>query len=171
MNSGPFLLVKARNGLGNRLLCALTGLLYARLTHRQLVIDWSDPVYSSDGRNAFDLYFRCDLCPPGIVIPADASTRPAIWRGNLHEAAIDFHARVNPATLVNPTGSRAISVDLSHRLRGRCTDPDFVLRRDRSAAPTFQKTRPGAARAQHANDSHEATQRPLVAPAKRPAAR
>ena len=113
MNSGPFLLVKARNGLGNRLLCALTGLLYARLTHRQLVIDWSDPVYSSDGRNAFDLYFRCDLCPPGIVIPADASTRPAIWRGNLHEAAIDFHARVNPATLLNPTGSRAISVDLS----------------------------------------------------------
>ena len=87
--------------------------MYARLTHRQLVIDWSDPVYSSDGRNAFDLYFRCDLCPPGIVIPADASTRPAIWRGNLQEAAIDFHARVNPATLLNPTGSRAISVDLS----------------------------------------------------------
>ena len=47
MNSGPFLLVKARDGLGNRLLCALTGLLYARLTHRQLVIDWSDPVYSA----------------------------------------------------------------------------------------------------------------------------
>jgi hypothetical protein len=44
-----FLLVKGRASLGNRILSALTGILYARLTGRRLLVDWRDEVYSDDG--------------------------------------------------------------------------------------------------------------------------
>ena len=52
MNEDKYLIVKGLAGLGNRMLSALTGILYARLSGRRLIIDWRDPTYSSDGSNA-----------------------------------------------------------------------------------------------------------------------
>ena len=43
-----FLLVKGRSGLGNRLEVLMGGLVYARLTNRQVVVDWRDREYSND---------------------------------------------------------------------------------------------------------------------------
>src|SRR5262249_35551159 len=41
-NDGKLLLVKGIAGLGNRILCALTGILYARLAGRKVCVDWRD---------------------------------------------------------------------------------------------------------------------------------
>jgi hypothetical protein len=51
------LLVKGCEGIGNRLLGLLSGMLYSRLSGRQLVVDWCDPLFSLDGENAFPLLF------------------------------------------------------------------------------------------------------------------
>jgi hypothetical protein len=85
MNEGKILLVKGIAGLGNRMRCALTGILYARLTGRKLIIDWSDDTYSQDGSNVFHRFFQCSLCGPTDEIPATDSIRPSVWRGHLHE--------------------------------------------------------------------------------------
>lgn len=98
MNGSKFLLVKGRSGLGNRMLSALTGILYARLTDRRLLVDWSDPLYSDDGSNAFHRVFRCLSCSPTSGIPATDSVFPSIWRGHLHESSTVMQGRYRPHT-------------------------------------------------------------------------
>lgn len=72
------------------MLCVLTAILYARLTGRRLVIDWSDDIYSNDGSNVFHHFFQCSLCSPTDEIPATDSARPSVWRGHLSEFATNM---------------------------------------------------------------------------------
>jgi hypothetical protein len=81
------LLVKGIAGLGNRILCAVGGILYARLSGRRLVIDWTDPLYSPNGDNVFHRFFKCADCPAGAQIPIRDSVSPTIWRTRLNEPA------------------------------------------------------------------------------------
>ena len=81
------LLVKGIAGLGNRILCAMGGLLYARLSGRRLVIDWTDPLYSSNGDNVFHRFFTSRACSPNDTIPPVESVFPALWRDRLHQNA------------------------------------------------------------------------------------
>lgn len=90
MNEDKFLLVKGIAGLGNRMLSALTGILYARLTGRRLIVDWRDPTFSNDGTNAFYRFFQCSLSSPNDEIPETDSVNPIIWRGHLHEHATNM---------------------------------------------------------------------------------
>jgi hypothetical protein len=106
-----FLLVKGISGLGNRILSALNGILYAGLSERKLVVDWSDPVYSSDGSNVFHRFFTSVSCSPVDGIPMTDSVYPAIWRDRLHESArrlAEEHA-YNPAAV-----RRELSINLSN---------------------------------------------------------
>jgi hypothetical protein len=105
-----FLLVKGRAGLGNRMLGALTGILYARLTRRRLAVDWRDELYSSDGSNVFGRYFRCAEAGSLDEIPNTDSVTPAIWRGRLDDSvtALEQHA----AHLGDVEFRRRSSVDL-----------------------------------------------------------
>ena len=83
MPAPAYLLVKGKAGLGNRILSLLTGVLYARLTGRTIVVDWRDPIYSSGNRNVFHDLFHA----PGILasLPPGESrgVAPAFWQGNL----------------------------------------------------------------------------------------
>ncbi len=88
-----YVLVKGDQGLGNRILCLLSATLLARLTGRQLVVDWRDPIYSADGRDAFHSLLRADLAVPLDRLPDTGSVRPAVWRGHLHEPAGVMHAK------------------------------------------------------------------------------
>lgn len=90
MNEYKYLIVKGIAGLGNRMLSALTGILYARLAGRRLIIDWSDPVYSSDGSNVFHNFFQCPLVNPDDHVPLTDSVSPSIWRAHLRESAWDM---------------------------------------------------------------------------------
>jgi len=87
MNEVKYLVVKGIAGLGNRILSALTGIMYARLTARKLIIDWSDPAYSKNGTNVFHDLFLCTLCDPADKMPATDSVSPAVWKGSLHKSA------------------------------------------------------------------------------------
>jgi hypothetical protein len=86
-------LVKGIAGLGDRMQCVLTGILYARLTGRQVLVDWTDHYYSNDGQNAFHHLFQCSLCDPKNEIPLTDSVAPAIWRGNLRDSAWSMRRR------------------------------------------------------------------------------
>lgn len=104
-----FLLVKGITGLGDRILCALGGILYARLSGRALVIDWSDPFYSSEGDNVFHRFFKSPFCSPTDNIPMTDSVYPRVWRGRLFEHAIQIarEREYNPEEI-----RRELSIDL-----------------------------------------------------------
>ncbi|MDF2388907.1 hypothetical protein JMG10_46270, partial [Nostoc ellipsosporum NOK] len=83
MNNNKYLLIKGRAGLGNRILCLLGSILYAQLTSRKLIVDWSDPTYSDDGSNIFSKLFTIDNVEQTTDIPDTNSIFPSIWKGNL----------------------------------------------------------------------------------------
>jgi hypothetical protein len=68
------------------MLSALAGILYARLSGRKLVVDWSDPVYSDDGSNVFHRFFVCPSAGRLEEIPETDSVTPKIWRGHLRDS-------------------------------------------------------------------------------------
>ncbi len=107
------LIVKGKAGLGNRMLAALTGVLYARLAGRDCVVDWRDFTYSDDGSNAFPHYFQSDCVPMTEQIAASTSINPAIWAGHLDESANDMLDRLDPDKHSHPMISRKYSADLS----------------------------------------------------------
>jgi hypothetical protein len=81
-----YLIVKGKGGMGNRMLCAATGILYGQLADRNVWVDWRDHTYSDDGRNVFPLYFDTDLVKE---IPRfdNETIFPKIWQGNLQQSA------------------------------------------------------------------------------------
>lgn len=107
------LLVKGVGGLGNRLQCVATALVYARLTSRRMIIDWRDPMYSGDGGNAFGRYFAS----PGAGCLADLKTAslsvtPRLWSGNLDETVQDVMRRSGTASPIDPGTWRPYTVDV-----------------------------------------------------------
>ena len=86
------LLVKGSAGLGNRILALLTGLLYARLSSRRVVVDWRDRTYSRDRANAFDHYFRSPSVEPAAPLPDGVSVTPPLWRGRLDLSVDELRA-------------------------------------------------------------------------------
>ena len=93
------------------MLCALTGILYGRLTGRRLIVDWTDSAYSSDGSNVFHRFLLCPGCMPADEIPVTDSVRPIIWRGHLRESSIDMHRHYG--NLNKPGSLQTLSVDLT----------------------------------------------------------
>jgi len=81
-----YIVVKAKGGMGNRMLCAITGILYGQLTGRMTVIDWRDGAYSNDGSNAFSEFFSCAGLSSESVLPEDATIQPKVWEGQLHKS-------------------------------------------------------------------------------------
>ncbi len=78
------LIVKGKAGLGNRSLAFLTGVVYARLTGRELLVDWSDNLYSQNGVNSFHHFFTSPAVDSAKEVPCDAkSIAPTAWKGNL----------------------------------------------------------------------------------------
>lgn len=69
------------------MLAALTGILYAKLSGRRLIIDWRDPTFSVNGSNAFPDLFLCSMSEPVENIPVTDSVNPAVWCGNLSNSA------------------------------------------------------------------------------------
>jgi nodulation protein Z len=106
-----YLLLKGIAGLGDRIQCVLTGIVYARLTDRRLIIDWSDHYYSNDGKNAFHHLFQCALCDPNDEVPITDSVAPAIWRGHLRDSA--WQMRTWYGNSNNSETWRDFSIDLA----------------------------------------------------------
>jgi hypothetical protein len=85
-DNSKFLLVKAKGGMGNRMLCAVTGILYGQIAGRQTIIDWRDAAYSNDGSNTFSRFFSAPQVLSETIIPSNPSVRPDIWTGQLDKS-------------------------------------------------------------------------------------
>jgi hypothetical protein len=88
--SSRYVLIKGKAGLGNRLLCALTGILYARIAGRRAIVDWRDFTYSDDGSNAFPKLFSSPYVDGLEVLNDHQSVFPALWKGHLDKTATDL---------------------------------------------------------------------------------
>ncbi len=108
-----YLLVKGIAGLGNRILCLLTAVLYARLSGRRLLVDWRDRVYSNDESDAFPRFFQTSVCDPLAEMPRTDSVGPGIWRGHLDESAGAMLRRYPDVASRSPEAWRPFSVDLT----------------------------------------------------------
>jgi hypothetical protein len=108
-----YLVVKGIAGLGNRMLAAMTGILFARVMHRRLIIDWSDFTYSNDGTNVFPLLFTCTDTDPQLTIPDTDSISPPVWRGRINKSASTVIAEVDPSAFISRRGYRRFSYDLN----------------------------------------------------------
>jgi hypothetical protein len=91
-----YLLVKAKGGMGNRMLCAVTGILYGQITGRKTIIDWRDAAYCNDGTNTFSRFFNAHQVFPETILPHDASIYPDIWTGQLHKSMSTMLSEYNP---------------------------------------------------------------------------
>ena len=69
--------------MGNRILSLLTAVLYARVSGRRLLVDWSDSIYSQDGSDVFTRFFDCPSCHPLAELPETDSLAPEFWHGRL----------------------------------------------------------------------------------------
>jgi len=82
--------------MGNRMLCAVTGILYGQLTGRKTIIDWRDESYSNDGSNTFPLFFNAPQVFPETILPEEGAVRPKIWTNQLHQSMSFMITRYHP---------------------------------------------------------------------------
>jgi hypothetical protein len=76
--------VKAKAGLGNRMLALGTAYVYAQLSGRALYVDWADDVYSSNGENVFGkLFVSGEILGERPVCDENTSIVRPIWEGRL----------------------------------------------------------------------------------------
>jgi hypothetical protein len=109
------LIIKAKGGLGNRILSAVSGLAFAEMTGRTPIIDWRDGSYAPKAENAYPLLFDTPIRLPCDIRDADPATpSPAIWgAGNLQltpQAMIDKYF---PQSHSSPTVYRKLCTDLN----------------------------------------------------------
>lgn len=115
------LLIKAKGGLGNRMLAAVTGVILAQLTGRVPVIDWRDGLYVPEGTNLYPLLFRDPIGIDAAQFDASTSVAPAIWKGRLGEQPVSIIARHFPDKHSSPFIYRRLSVPLTG------ADPDAAV--------------------------------------------
>ena len=109
MQATRYLLVKGFSGLGNRLQALAEAIIYARLSGRELLIDWNDSLYSSDGNDVFHRLFELPSAGTISEVPPGASVAPAIWSGALEQP---FDAMIEQHRLRFGTEARtSLSID------------------------------------------------------------
>jgi hypothetical protein len=85
-SSDQYLLVKGSAGMGNRMLCAASGILYGMVSGRKVIIDWTDGEYADKDQNAFDLYFDCPDVVKHSERPSTEDIAPEIWKDHLDKS-------------------------------------------------------------------------------------
>ncbi len=120
VNVSSMLLVKAKGGLGNRVLALLPPLAWASHHGVRVSIDWSDGMYARRGENAFWKLFDLDglqhtECED--IEPA-AEVMPAVWKDEIRSTVFDVARKIDPLHGDNPplnrskTMHRQLAVDL-----------------------------------------------------------
>lgn len=88
---GGFILVKGVYGLGNRIYSILMALVYAELTGRKILIDWTDGMYANRGKDAFTNLFTGLQSIDHYDNYKNKSIYPKIWKDridrSIHEIA------------------------------------------------------------------------------------
>lgn len=109
------LMIKAKGGLGNRMLSAASAILYAEATRRPWHVDWSDGIYANKPQNAYSLMFQ-DKCEVPCPHPDDFSRIvPAIWQGKLDQSPTRLMSQHFPSHHSNPFIYRKMSAPFTAR--------------------------------------------------------
>ncbi|MEL7142572.1 MAG: hypothetical protein AAGL08_10190 [Cyanobacteria bacterium J06573_11] len=97
-----YLLVKGVAGLGNRIFVVITAILYARMTDRTLVVDWTDNAYTTRKANVFPQLFELKNLSHVDQIIESESVHPNVWKHCLDQAISEVMA--NDSKLVKAMG-------------------------------------------------------------------
>jgi nodulation protein Z len=108
-------LIKGRAGLGNRMLGAISGILYAEITGRRPIVDWRGSSYSHDREHDPANLFHHLFDSPGIgdvgELPDAPSVWPPVWEGRLDQHPRHFKDELSSLSM--PAFWRATSADPS----------------------------------------------------------
>lgn len=101
MNSNSkqkYIIVKGAGGggLGDRIRCVLSGVVYAKLTGRVLFVDWSDGKLIPDSRNIFNELFSFTDTNFVSKCPVSDDVWPLAWRGRLDESLDKLYTEFDP---------------------------------------------------------------------------
>jgi len=107
------LVIKAKGGLGNRMLSAITGLVLADLGGRKPYIDWRDGMYLAPGENLYPELFDAAWMDDLAALDHESDVAPAIWAGRLTEHPVDVIRREFPNQHQNPLLYRKLSIPFS----------------------------------------------------------
>lgn len=107
-----YLVIKAKSGLGNRILSAVTGLVYADLSGRKALIDWRDGTYAPAGINAYPLLFDSPLSSDLDALQGIDDISPPIWKGYLDSHPSEMVSKFHPHHHRNPFIYRYYIVNL-----------------------------------------------------------
>ena len=107
------LVIKAKGGLGNRMLSGVTGLVLARLQGRAPFIDWRDGMYVPAGENLYPLLFNANWMGDISALDNASDVAPSIWSGRLQQHPTDLIHAEFPDAHQHPLIYRKLSVDLA----------------------------------------------------------
>ncbi|MFW2541558.1 NodZ family protein [Primorskyibacter sp. 2E107] len=108
------LIIKAKGGLGNRMLSAVCGLIFADLTGRAPIIDWRDGSYAPEGVNAYPLLFDTPIDTPIEAFDDHPGpVNPPVWQGDLDKSPTDLIDRLDPALHSGARVYRRFCTDLT----------------------------------------------------------
>lgn len=107
------LLIKAKGGLGNRMLSAVSGLVFADLTGREPVIDWRDGSYAPLGQNSYPILFDTPITRTVEEVDRyQGPVDPKIWEGHLPDTPQAMVNRYTPDKHASATVYRDFCTDL-----------------------------------------------------------
>ncbi len=95
------------------MLFLVTAMLYGRLTKRQVIVDWTDPLYSDDRSNSFPKLFSSPDIDSALQIPETDSVYPAIWRGRLGYSVNEIVKECEPNRIGRFTTFKTYSADVA----------------------------------------------------------
>lgn len=107
------LVIKAKGGLGNRMLSAITGLVLADLDGRKPYIDWRDGMYLAPGENLYPELFDAAWMDDLAALDQETDVVPSMWSGRLTEHPVDVIRREFPNQHQNPMLYRKLSIPFS----------------------------------------------------------
>ncbi len=111
-NEERALVIKAKGGLGNRMLSAVTGCVLAELNGRTPYIDWRDGMYVPPGENLYPLLFDASWMGDLTAFDNATDVAPTPWSGHMDEQPVDIIRRDFPNGHRNPLLYRKLSIDL-----------------------------------------------------------
>jgi len=106
------LIIKAKGGLGNRMLSAATGILLARLNGRAAYIDWRDGMYVAPGENLYPLLFDAEGRENLEQFDSSEEVAPSIWSKRMAMHPTDIIHEQFPRQHQDPFLYRKLSIDL-----------------------------------------------------------
>jgi hypothetical protein len=107
------LVIKAKGGLGNRMLSAITGLVLACLNNRTPFIDWRDGMYVERGVNLYPLLFDASWMGDVGQFDDAATAVPDIWAGRMADHPTDIIHRHFPNQHQDPFLYRKLGIPMN----------------------------------------------------------